>query len=274
MEFKKIIPSLALQPYVRNYWLFDINKSDIPFSQLLFPFGSFELIFNLLNAPEMIILGESQAFLQPDSIYPGQFTKPFVLKFTKSTKCIGVSFQPWMGNLLFNVPAQEFTDRIIHVGTIDSKMRLRDKLLDANNEIAIKQQLEFYLLERLKGYKPDWISSAIAKNIINSPTTSEFKSILSSIGITRRRVEQRFLETTGLPMGLFLRKIRFQRAVNLLRLNRHLSLTRIGLKAGYYDQSHFIREFKEFAGVVPKEFLSQNSEIKDFVSELMMTTSK
>ncbi|MBK5285248.1 MAG: AraC family transcriptional regulator [Bacteroidia bacterium] len=264
------MPSPALQPYVRNYWLFDVNEADIPFSQLLFPFGSFELIINLLNAPHMKVLGDKLSFLQPDSLYPGQFTKPFVLNFTQSTKCIGVSLQPWMGNLLFNIPAQEFTDRVTHLQSIDDKSKLRDNLLDAANQSDLIQRLEKHLMEKLKYYKTDGVTSVIAKTIISNPASQDFKTILSDIGLTRRRVEQRFLETTGLPIGFFVRKLRFQRAVNLLRFNTNRSLTQIGFDAGYFDQSHFIREFKGFSGLTPKEFVKQTSEMKIFVSDLMM----
>jgi len=270
MEFKKIIPSPALQPYVRYYWLFDVREDDIPFSQLLFPFGSFELIFNLLNAPQMKMINEQSAFIQPDSLYPGQFTKPFVLNFTQSAKCIGVSLQPWVGNLLFNIPAQEFTDKITHIESVENKNGLRERLINAKSETDLLAQLEQHLTDKLRNYQTDIVSSHIARTIISNPATQEFKNIVSSIGFTRRRIEQRFLETTGLPMGFFLRKIRFQKAVNLLRFENNLSLTHIGLDAGYYDQAHFIREFKEFAGLTPSEFLKQNSEMKSFASELTM----
>jgi AraC-like DNA-binding protein len=270
MEFKEITPSLALQPYVRNYWLFDVNEGDLPFSQLLFPFGSFELIFNLLNAPQMRMHGQKSSFLQPDNLFPGQFTKPFVLDFMQSTRCIGVSLQPWMGNFLFNIPAQEFTDRVTDVQSIDDKNRLTHKLRDAKSETVLIKQLEEHLLGKLKNCNIDSVATHIARTIIQSPATYEFKNILISIGLTRRRIEQRFLEATGLPMGFFVRKVRFQKAVNLLRYEKNLSLSQIGLDAGYYDQAHFIREFKEFSGVTPKEFLNQISEMKNFVSDLMM----
>ncbi|MCW5911537.1 MAG: AraC family transcriptional regulator [Cyclobacteriaceae bacterium] len=270
MEFRKIIPSPALQPYVRCYWVFDVNGDDIPFSQLLFPFGSFELIFNLLNAPQMKMVDRHPEFIQPDSLYPGQFTRPFVLSYTQKAKCIGVSLHPWMGKLLFNIPAQEFTDKVTHVNAIEDKNCLREKLLDAKNETALITRLEMHLVDKLKSYQPDTISSLIAKTIVRNPTAESFKSIVSSIGFTRRRIEQRFLETTGLPMGFFVRKVRFQKAVNLLRFERQLSLTQIGLATGYYDQAHFTREFKEFSGLAPSEFLKQHSEMKNFVSELTM----
>jgi len=270
MEFKKILPSLVLRPYVRNYWLFDVNERDIPFAQLLFPFGSFELIINLQNAPQMKMVGDKSTFTQPDSLYLGQFTRPFVLNFTKSTKCIGVSLQPWIGKLLFKFPAQEFTDRVMNVGIVDDKWRLREKLLEAKTESEWLAHLEIFLEMKLKNFEADTVSSKIANSIINSPTTQEFKNIVSSIGFTRRRIEQRFLETTGLPMGFFVRKVRFQKAVNLLRVECQHPLTAIGYQAGYYDQAHFIREFKEFSGLSPSKFLKETSQMKEFVRDLML----
>ncbi|HMR91851.1 MAG TPA: helix-turn-helix domain-containing protein [Chitinophagaceae bacterium] len=270
MEFKKIIPAPALQPYVRCYWVFEVNGNDAPFSQLLFPFGSFELIFNLLNAPQMKMAGQQSSFVQPDSLYPGQFTRPFVLSYTQRAKCIGVSLHPWMGKLLFNIPAQEFTDRVTNINTVDDQGSLREKLLDAGTETELIARLEMHLLNKLKSYQPDPVSSLIAKTILCNPTADGFKNIVSSIGFTRRRVEQRFLETTGLPMGFFVRKIRFQKAVALLRHGQQLSLTQIGLEAGYYDQAHFIREFRAFAGLTPSAFLKESSEMKNFVSDLTL----
>jgi AraC-like DNA-binding protein len=52
---------------------------------------------------------------------------------------------------------------------------------------------------------------------------------------------------------------------------KHLPLTHIGLEAGYYDQSHFIKDFKEFSGTSPKKFLNQSSGMKSFVSDLIAT---
>jgi len=269
MLLKKILPSPKLQPFVRCYWLFDILDSDIPYTQLLFPFGSFELILNLRNPPQMQILGDNKHFKQPDSFYPGQFTKPFILDFTKSSKCVGVSFHPWVGNFLYNIPAKEFTDKTIPLNSISNENDLLDKLLHSNNESDLILILETYLLEKIKDYEMDSVTNLIAKTIICNPSTPNFKNILCSLGISRRRIEQRFVYSIGLSMGSFVRKIRFQNVVSLIQTDPMKSLSYIGLEAGYYDQAHFIREFKEFSGLTPKEFKKETSSLKEFVSNLM-----
>ena len=70
-------------------------------------------------------------------------------------------------------------------------------------------------------------------------------------------------------MSLYIRKARFQKAVNLLKTTPNLHLTQAGLQAGYYDQSHFINEFKQFSSVTPGRFIKNNSEIKDVLKMLM-----
>lgn len=269
MLLRKVLPSSALQPFVKCFWIFDIEESDIPFTQLLFPFGSFELILNLYNPPQMQIIGNNKRFIQPESFYPGQFTKPFILDFTKSSKCIGVSFHSWVGNFLFDIPAMEFTDKTICLKSISNENNLLEKLHYSKNERDLIFNLENYLIEKIKYYKMDSVTACIAKLIISNPSIPNFKNIIQTSGISRRRIEQRFISSIGLPMSSYARKARFQNAVSLIRANKLKNLSYIGLEAGYYDQSHFIREFKEFSGLTPKDFKKETSTMKEFVSNLL-----
>lgn len=178
-----------------------------------------------------------------------------------------------MGKVLFDVPANKFTDSITTVQNIEVGLRLREKLLEAKDEAGQLMVLEAYLLKKLSGFQFDSGSCFIAQSILRQPSLLRLKEVVSSIGLTRRRIEQRFLESTGLSMGAFVRKVRFQKAVTLVRQRRDSSLTRIGLEAGYYDQSHFIREFKEFSGITPSDFVNQPSKMRNFVSELLVVSS-
>ncbi len=270
MRLRKFLPSSPLQPFVKCCWILDVDANDIPFSQSLFPFGSFELIFNLVNAPEMQIEGDECAYVQPDSLYAGQFTKPFLLKYTQPFRSVGVSLHPWAGNLLFDIPAQHFTNVLTGINDIDARLKWRERLINAKDEDELIAELEHCLLGRIRNYETDNASIAIAKAVMSKPTVQGYRDAISTIGCSRRRIEQRFLQAVGLPMGYFARKIRFQHAVNTLQLNEHLSLTQFGLAAGYYDQAHFTREFKEFSGITPKGFLKQKAQQKIDISGLMM----
>ena len=119
MNFIKKHPSVLLQPFVKNFWIIEVLPEDLPFSQLYFPYGAFELICYLENRGIMQYIGDEEFFHQPRLFYSGQFTKPFKLSFDKPCKCIGVSFHPWAGNVLYNIPSNVFTDKMIELGDLN-----------------------------------------------------------------------------------------------------------------------------------------------------------
>ncbi len=271
MKFKKKNPSLLLHPYVKNFWLVEILPEDLPFSQLYFPYGSFELIYYLEERGRMQYVGNENAFLQPKLFYSGQFTKPFTLSFDKPCKIIGVSLHPWVGNILYKIPSNHFTDQMIELGDLNKSDILISQDLSLENDEKIFEALEHYVLEKVKFVEVDSMSSFIAQSVIKSPIRNDVNQVLSQIGLSKRRIEQRFLASTGLSIGSFTRKVRFQKAVSLVQTLHNTSLTQIGYEAGYFDQSHFISEFKSFTAISPLAFSKQNSALKNFISSLVVS---
>ena len=66
-----------------------------------------------------------------------------------------------------------------------------------------------------------------------------------------RQFERKCVERTGMSPKRYARLIRFCKAYHLKELHPELTWTRIAHLSGYYDQMHFIRDFKEFAGITP-----------------------
>lgn len=77
---------------------------------------------------------------------------------------------------------------------------------------------------------------------------------------SERSLERLFKSYIGVTPALFHRINRFQSALDHLRGVHFRSLTDVAYEHDYADQSHYIREFKEFAGVSPKKYLSQAHE--------------
>jgi len=76
--------------------------------------------------------------------------------------------------------------------------------------------------------------------------------------LSERQFERQFRKFSGFSPKLFSRIVRFQSALTQYG-NNEKSLTEIALETGYYDQSHFIHDFKEFSGYHPKQYFSGNS---------------
>lgn len=274
MKFRKHYPTEALQPYVRHLWLFTLEQEDIPYLQDFFPYGSHEVVFYLENPPQMYYHDGSPAFFQEQFSYSGQFTKPFTLHFSKPCRCLGISLHPWAGKLLFDIPAYHCTDAMIPLHTIDAQSSITERLVHSSDDTTLFSLCEEYLQQRLCHKECDPVAMRLACGILQTPTAASVQTNLAAIGLGSRRIEQRFAEAVGLSMRDFRCKVRFHKAVQLLQKkashnNASPMLTQIGLASGYYDQSHFIREFKAYSGVSPRIFRQQHSELRSFFHSLL-----
>ena len=81
-----------------------------------------------------------------------------------------------------------------------------------------------------------------------------------AVGLSTRQLERAFRERVGLGPKTFLRLVRFQRALALLR-RPGASLAAIAARCGYFDQAHLVRDFREFAHESPGRFRAAQGEL-------------
>jgi AraC-like DNA-binding protein len=94
------------------------------------------------------------------------------------------------------------------------------------------------------------------KRIVDSGGRLTIRSLVEETGWSQKHLIGQFREHIGLAPKMFARVMRFGRAVDRLRRRDHPSLTDLALDCGYYDQSHFDRDFHAFAGTTPTELVS------------------
>lgn len=264
MQFKVIHPPEALKPFVKNFWFLDVEENNIPFSHHLLPYGWFELFFYLSDVPQIDVQGSSNFSASHHSTFIGQLTQSIRINYLQSFRAVGVSLQAWAGNALFGIPANELANQSIPLDYVDKNTRVRAHLLNAKNDAEIISLLEEYLYQKLREYRVDAISATISNAIMAEPGSDHnYKNILLDIGYSRRRIEQKFLAATGTHMGAFLRYARFEKAIQTIEKNEDLSLTQIGLKAGFYDQAHFSREFKKLSSITPKKYKANIAKMNE-----------
>ena len=81
--------------------------------------------------------------------------------------------------------------------------------------------------------------------------------LATELGWSHRRLIARFRESIGLPPKALARVLRFERVAQLLQVADEPRLARVALECGYYDQAHLNRDFRQFAGITPTEYLAR-----------------
>ena len=253
---------------VKYYWYFEMDVQNQPYSHIGFPYGSFELIYYLKNPNKMRWLNAPETFYEPSLFYAGQLTRPFELIFEKDCICAGISLQPWMGNALFRVPANEFRDELIPLPEITNNNLFPDQLAACTNAHEVFDCFDRFLLANLSIASIDPLVMQLAKSICLSPNHNTLNVTLRNINLGRRRIEQRFLAAAGLSLGLFIKKSRFQYALRSMANLENKNLNTLSAELDYYDQSHFVHDFKQFAGLTPREYLYNRSGLSEFFRQL------
>jgi AraC-like DNA-binding protein len=106
----------------------------------------------------------------------------------------------------------------------------------------------------------------VVRSMLDAKVDRTIDDHAGSCGLGRRQFERCFKACTGSPPALFQRIARFQRTYRMLENGTAVSLTDIALDSGYFDQSHFIREFKRLSGLNPRDyFVKAPDKVDNFV---------
>jgi len=115
--------------------------------------------------------------------------------------------------------------------------------------------IERFLISRLSGDKPDLLIQSAITNIQQSNGSLRINELLKRLPLSRDAFEKRFRKTTSTTPKQFASIVRLNSVIDTL--HPHSNLTDTALSAGYFDQSHFIKDFTAFTGQLPHDFIRQ-----------------
>ena len=178
-----------------------------------------------------------------------------VIDTTALSEVIGVQFTPGGSVPFFAAPADEFSNE--HISLEDAwgleAAELRDCLCEAPDPQSKFRILEQTLLARAFRSRlalHPAVEFAI-KRFQPSSLVSSVEDLTHEIGLSRRRFAQVFREQVGVTPKLYHRILRFQNAVRQIGAGRDVNWADVALCCGYFDQSHFINDFRAFSGINP-----------------------
>ena len=264
MEFTYFSPSEIVKPYIRHYYLFQ-SASDTGFGDTVFPSGDLEVIFNLGEGS-----WSTQNKLHPPIELWGQITKPLIVHSAGKHTMLGIRFYPHSAAYFFDNPIGEFNDQVSDLAAIlgNPIKQLHTQLLETTDKIKRIEAVESFLLKRLirgekRSIRIDKVGH-ILKSMTGDPADTRITTIATQHGITSRYLNKLLFQHTGLTPIAYNKIRRFQHSLKLVAKNDQ-PLTSIAYDAGYFDQSHFIKEFKSFTGLTPSAYVKNSSPVNQLL---------
>lgn len=248
-------PAHALRPYVKEYFVVTV---DMPLANAVFyPSGYVDFAVNISNGSVVTII-DGRAIDMPKMEILGHLTTPTRLTISAGTAVLIARIYPYATGLFFPNPINQFTNDSIDLHDILGKTSntLHDRL---TNAMSISKQVELiddFFMQRLMNNKRDRSKISLVKEIcsqiIANPETFDLQNLATQFQFSERYIQKLFIDSVGLTPQSFFSVQRFNRSLSLIQ-SSDTDLTSIAYQCGYYDQAHFIREFKKFSGVSPSE---------------------
>lgn len=200
----------------------------------------------------------------PSAYAYGQITRPNLILAKGSFSATGAILKPHTWNLLFGLSATELTERRIELNEFSTE-NLHEQLLNENRERARIALLRDFLISRLEHINTtDALIQESIRLIHRNIQSIKVMNLFKNFEISERQFERRFRRAIGLSPYFYIRVIRFQEALKLIQSKQFKRLSDIAFALNFADQSHFIKDIKEFSGLTPKG-LSQ--KVDDFIHQ-------
>lgn len=200
--------------------------------------------------------------VQPSSVLQGQSSCFSRYETTSDFGIFGAYLYPFAIPKLLGIPAYELTNLSIGLADIlgnDSAM-LEERMMAAKNNVDRFNVLSGFLMNKLAtNYNEINYVYAAVHEMINSETVPRVEKLSGKYCLSARQFERNFKALSGFPPKMYHRITRFNKAMAMYgQLGK--TLTDIAYECGYYDQSHFIHDFKAFSGYHPGVFFSGHAE--------------
>ncbi len=244
----------ALRSLIRHIVIIDADFGNIPVSLEgnYMPSTDQAMFINLYTRLKSKKSGKNNYNTVTSCTLIGPQITPFKLLVEESHKTVSIIFQPGGLNRFLNIPMTELFDNGYSAReVVGSEIEeLLDKSHDTISSNELDNIVQSYFLRKLSKVKePLPIDFALQYLLTNYNMTMHKIAKMACMSI--RNFERKCKERLGMPAKMYARIARFHKAYKILESTPIISWTDLTYEVGYYDQTHFIKDFKEFAKLTP-----------------------
>lgn len=251
MEFA---PDCKLKPYIFCYWVSPVELSNESIkilelnNELIVPDGCIDILFRINKKTrelQILVVGIMDA---PSEVY---------MEYDK-IQTFGIRFYPGVLYPFLKYPLNDFTNKMILLEDVieDIRIKLGEELINALTITHMVSAANKYFAALLDNS----LNNAVLNNalflIYKAKGNITIKNISDREVISERQIRRIFNNWIGINPKTFCKIVRFQNIIKAKRGSQEINWINLALESGYYDQTHFINEFKELSGFTPEKFFS------------------
>lgn len=252
------VPVPVLRPFIALLWAADDTGRPAlrAVRERVLPTGSMHLVFRLSPDPLRVFEALDSPLGQTlgHALIGGARASCYIRDVSAPSRSVGAMLRPGAALPLFGVSAAAFSGQHTRLDDVWGRAAdaARERLLELETP---ERQLDYFesllvaRLPRVRGLHP-----AIAEALGKLGADSSVRQLVAESGQSHRRFIALFEEAVGLTPKRYARVVRFRRALARLAAEPRVPLVELALRAGYADQAHFNRDFREMAGLSPTQY--------------------
>jgi AraC-like DNA-binding protein len=269
MIFQTFIPRFPLNQFVDCFIYHEAFNPAHSVDRFL-PDGNVEIIIDLNDQPQYIYDNNSLKEIQAcHHVWAsGVRTEPITIPSGKNAAMFIISFKKGMAYPFFPLPMHEISDCVVDADLLwgNDFADVREQILENKETETNFRIVEDFLLEK-------FLSKLILNpcveyglnEIIHQPNQISLRALNEKIGYSQKHFIAMFKKQVGLTPKSYLKIMRFQKTVKEIEKSGEIDWALISQDCGFYDQAHFINDFKLFSGFTPEQYAKNRSEYLNYV---------
>jgi len=176
-----------------------------------------------------------------------------------------IQFKPFGSYPFLHLPVEQLNEQVVPANQLlgEEVLVLREQILNAADVKDKFKHAEQWLENRYKETNvPESELLIIFEKLLKSPI-SDHQQIVESYPKTQKHLISQFKKYGGLTPKVLHRIVRFNEVLQQIHHKQQIAWSQIAYQCGFTDQSHFIKEFKEFSGFNPQEFINRDMHNKE-----------
>nr|WP_293836733.1 helix-turn-helix domain-containing protein [uncultured Arsenicibacter sp.] len=270
--FREYLPHPALHAFVQHYSVLHIQRpsghatTGLPAKP--YPPNTEQcLYFYPFDLPHSIPDGQQAPIAAAASNVVGQQITRYNITINPDYLMLKVSFRPGALFRLLGMPLYHVTDTAADLETIIGRgiRELNEQLPEAADYAAMVRIIDAFLLKKAAGCRYDLLPiDKIAQQMLHVSAYHQLDRFAAGACLSIRQFERKFRERVGVSPKLFTRIARFSHAYQLRTNQPDRSWTDIAYACHYYDPTHLVKDFQQFAGTSPGQLFADDTAFRQF----------